>query len=99
MYERFILPGEVERNGTRQLVQTNFAIARLWDVHDECDFIMDMELALDKTVFFRWAASTVGPAGLVLYSCYNMSLELHEPPLWMVHEIRCLAYRLTDGVK
>jgi hypothetical protein len=99
MFERFILPGEIERTGTRQLVHTNFTLAKLWDINDECDFIMDMELAIEKPIFFRWAASTVGPAGLVLYSCYNMSLELHNPPLWMIQEIRGLSYRLTDGVK
>ena len=33
---------------------------------------------------------TPGPARLVVYSCYNLSLALHDPPMWMIHEMRRL---------
>lgn len=90
MYERFIFVSELERSATRELVHDEFPVARLWDVCDDVDFLMDMDLALDEGVFFRWAVATPGPARWVIYSCFNMSLALHDPPAWMVQEMRRL---------
>ena len=88
MYERFILVSELERAATRQLVRGDWPVARLWDVCDDLDFLMDMELEVEESAFFRWAVATPGPARRIIYSCYNLSLALHDPPLWMVRELR-----------
>lgn len=100
MNERLIFATPVERAGTCELILCNFPIARFTHIPDEEDFISDMELAVNAPVFFRWAATTVGPARLVLFSCFNLSLALHEPPSWMAHEIRTLFGRnlLTSGL-
>lgn len=92
MYERFILTTDLEREATKHLVRVNFPAAELAYVlePEDSDFMLDMNLPVDKVVFFRFAATTHGPARLLLYSCYHMSLELYNPPNWMAAELRRL---------
>jgi hypothetical protein len=95
MYERLIFATEIERAGTRQMLSAAFPLARIWDVYDDIDFILDMEAACTQETFFRYAIVTPGPARLLIYSCYGLSMEMHDPPLWMIHELRKLY--LTSG--
>lgn len=92
MYERLIFATEVERAATRQLIHDNFPSAICVDMPDNLaeDFLLDVNIEVEKCIFFRWASATLGPSRLVLYSCYNMSIELFDPPAWMVVELRRL---------
>lgn len=92
MYERFLFASEVERAGTRESLSEAFPLGKLWYVSDELDtdFLMDAEFPCSETTFFRYAIQAPGPARLLIYSCYNMSMLLHEPPLWMIQELRKL---------
>lgn len=96
MYERFLFASEVERAGTRETLSYDFPLSKIWYVSDEyeIDFLMDAEFPVSQETFFRYALQTPGPARLLIYSCYNMSLLLHEPPLWMIQELRKLFFRL-----
>lgn len=92
MYERFLFASEVERAGTREVLSASFPLGKLWYVADQfdTDFIMDAEFPCSNESFFQYAIQTPGPARLLIYSCYNLSLALHEPPLWMIQELRRL---------
>lgn len=92
MYERLIFTTEIERSATRQLIRDNFPSAIIVDMPDNLadDFILDVNIEVEKCIFFRWASSTQGPSRLVLYSCYYMSLDLFDPPAWMLVELRRL---------
>lgn len=92
MYERFLFASEVERAGTRETLSTAFPLGKIWYVSDELDtdFLMDAEFPCSNETFFRFAIMTPGPARLLIYSCYNFSMLLHEPPLWMIQELRKL---------
>ena len=96
MYERFLFANEVERSGTRQTVSDAFPLAKIWNVSDEfeTDFLMDGEFPCSQETFFRYAITTPGPARLLIYSCLNLSLLLHEPPLWMIQELRKFYFQL-----
>jgi len=98
MYERFIFATEIERGGTRQLIGDAWPLAKVWDVYDEDDYVLDAEIPCSQETFFRYAATTPGPARLLIHSCYYLSLLLHEPPLWMVQEMRRLLYSLPGEV-
>lgn len=99
MFERFIFADETEREGTRELVTSAFPLAMLCNLPDPEaeDFITDMYAPIEERIFFRWAISTHGPARLLVYSCYHMSLALCEPPDWMIMELSMTKLRLTDG--
>lgn len=91
MYERFLFADEIERSGTRETLACAFPLSKLWYPHDELgDFVMDAEVPVSQETFFRYAVQTPGPARLLIYSCLNLSLALHEPPLWMIQELRRL---------
>ncbi len=92
MYERLIFATELERAATRQLIRGIFPLAVCIDVPDNIaeDFLLDVNIEVEKCIFFRWASATQGPSCLILYSCYNMSIELFDPPPWMIVEIRRL---------
>jgi hypothetical protein len=92
MYERFIFASEIERAGTRQSLSDAFPLGKLWYVCDDLDtdFLMDAEFPCSNETFFRYAIQAPGPARLLIYSCYNLSLALYEPPLWMIQELRKL---------
>lgn len=91
MYERLLFASDIERAGTREMLSTAFPLGKLWYPHDELgDFLMDAEVDVPQETFFRYAIQTPGPARLLIYSCYNLSLALHEPPLWMIRELRRL---------
>ena len=96
MYERFLFVNEVERAGTRETLADAFPLGKIWYVSDEydIDFLMDAEFPCSQETFFRYAVQTPGPARLLIYSCYNLSLALHEPPLWMIQELRRLFFQL-----
>ena len=97
MYERFIFATEIERAGTRELLSDAFPLSKLWYVHDDIDFLMDMEVSIPQEIFFQYVATTPGPARLLLHSCYHLSLALHDPPLWLIHELRKMLYQLPSG--
>lgn len=90
MYERLIFATSLERDATRQLIQDNFPAATLIDAPDVegDDFLLDVNIAIEKEVFFRWVSTTLGPCRLLLYSCYHLSMDLFDPPTWMVAELR-----------
>jgi hypothetical protein len=96
MFERFVFPTEIEREGTRQLIIVNFPSAKLWYMQDETDFVMDMELDVEKVVFFRWAIQPMGAGVPVLFYCLHMSLETYDPPAWMSNEIRIINQKLLE---
>lgn len=97
MYERFIFATEIERAGTRQTLSETFPQGRTWYIFDvlETDFLMDAEFPCTEESFFRYAIQTPGPARLLIYSCYTLSLMLDDPPLWMIHELRRLGFSLN----
>ena len=100
MRERFIFTSDIERKAAKEFIQDNFPLARLVCATDalDTDFLLDMDLPIERVIFFRWAAVTHGPARLLLYSCYYLSLDLYDPPSWMTVELRRLQQRrLTDG--
>ena len=90
MYERLIFATELERAATRQLIQQAFPSANLIDLSDADDYILELSVDVEKCIFFRWACATPGPTKLLLYSCFNMSMELFDPPPWMLVELRRL---------
>lgn len=92
MYERFLFASEVERAATRSVLSGDFPLGKLWYVNDEfeTDFLMDAEFPCSNETFFRYAIAKPGPARLLIYSCYHFSMMLHEPPLWMIQELRRL---------
>jgi len=97
MYERLLFASEIERAGTRETLSEAFPLGKLWYVTDELDtdFLMDAEFPCSQETFFRYAITTPGPARLLIYSCYNLSMALHEPPLWMIQELRRLFLPLS----
>jgi len=99
-YERLIFATEIERAGTRQLLSDAFPLSKLWYVQDEIDFIMEWEVDIQKISFFNmWLLPPV-PLHFFLHSCFNLSLALHDPPLWIIHELRKLCYQLpASGIK
>lgn len=98
MYERFLFADEVERSGTREILSGAFPLAKLWYPQDEYGgFLMDGDMPCSQETFFRYATQTPGPARLLIYSCYYLSLALHEPPLWMIQELRRLYLQLSSG--
>ena len=94
MYERLIFVTELERAATRETLSDNFPLGKLWYVPDADDFLMDAEFTCTQQVFFRYAIQTPGPAVWLIHSCLNLSLMMHNPPIWMVEEIRKLNLRL-----
>ena len=94
MYERFIFVTELERAATRETLSENFPLGKLWYVPDDTDFVMDAEFSCTQQTFFRYAAQAPGPATWLIHSCLNLSLMMHQPPLWMVEELRKLSLRL-----
>jgi hypothetical protein len=92
MYERLIFTTSLERDASRQLILINFPSAFVMYVPDTeaNDFILDVSIPVEKCIFFRWAIATLGPGSALIYSCYTMSLELHDPPSWMIVELRRL---------
>ena len=94
MRERFIFVNEIERAATREMLADNFPLAKLWFVPDDTDFIMDTEFPCSEETFFRYAVQAPGPSGLLIFSCLYLSLMMHQPPLWMVQELRKLSHRL-----
>jgi hypothetical protein len=99
MYERFIFATAIERAATKEILSEAFPMGKLWYVSDDIDFLMDMEVPCTQETFFRYAVQTPGPARLLLYSCYNLSMLLHEPPLWMIQELRRLFLQLPAPSK
>lgn len=102
MYERFLFADEIERAGTRETLADAFPSSKLWYVSDdlETDFLLDADFPCSQETFFRYAVRTPGPARLLIYSCYTMSMLLHEPPLWMIQELRKLYFQLpASGLK
>jgi hypothetical protein len=97
MYERLIFATEIERASTRQLLGDAFPLSKLWYVADDTDFLMDMEVNISEETFFRYMATTLGPARLLLYSCFNLSMAMHDPPIWLVHALRHVCYQLPSG--
>ena len=96
MYERFIFATEIERAATRETLSESFPLGKLWYVSDEydTDFLMDAEFPCSQETFFRYAVQAPGPARLLIHSCYHLSMLLHEPPLWMIQELRRLHFQL-----
>jgi hypothetical protein len=92
LYERLLFASEIERAGTRQTLADDFPLGKLWYPCDTLgiNLLMDADLPCSQETFFRYAATTPGPACLLVHSCYNLSMMLHEPPLWMVRELRRL---------
>jgi hypothetical protein len=99
MDELLIFGSRSERICTFELLRDAFPLAILNFFHDSeaDDYIISMKLAVEPQVFFKWAATTVGPAGPILYTCLNLSLDLFDPPYWMQMELYKLRMRLGDG--
>ena len=92
MYERLIFASEIERQATRMLIRDVFPHAIMIDLPDGIcsDYIFDLNLDIEKCVFFRWAIGTQPDGCVPLYFCYGMSMELFDPPPWMANELRRL---------
>jgi hypothetical protein len=99
MYERFIFATEIERAGTRETLSDAFPLSKLWYVMDEfeVDFLMDAEFPISQETFFRYAVQAPGPARLLIYSCYSLSLLMDDPPFWMKSELKRLNFRLPPA--
>ena len=95
MYERLIFVTELERAATRETLSDNFPLGKLWYVQDDTDFLLDDEFSCTQQTFFRYAVQTPGPAVWLISSCLNLSLMMHQPPLWMAEELRKLNLRLA----
>ena len=94
MHERFIFVSEVERSATREMLSDNFPLGKLWYVPDETDYIMEAEFPCSQETFFRYAMLAPGPSGRLVFSCLNLSLLMHEPPLWMMQELHKINHQL-----
>jgi hypothetical protein len=89
MYERLIYLSKKDMESTRQLLLTNFPLIKIWDVNDpDVPYVMDIELSIDTSVFFRWAIRKIGMHDPVILRCLNLSLELCDPPPWMLTILR-----------
>ena len=90
MYERLIFPTRIEKDGTKQLILTNFPHARIWTVPDYnlSVYVEDMELDIEKEYFFEWAVQTYP----VLFFCFYLSMELMENPPWIQNVLTKLKY-------
>lgn len=96
--ERLIFVSDLERLASRQLIFNNFPLACFSMIDDPPDFCLDIEIPVDRAIFFRWAITTIGPARLLVYSCFELSLSLCDPPPWIALEIQRYQSRLlTDG--
>jgi hypothetical protein len=100
-----LLPLYRDRSSSRRsLPETEKACRQVYSIpvhpklsENELDYIFDVEAPCSQETFFRYVAQTPGPARLLLYSCYNLSLMLFEPPLWMIQELRRLNFALPSG--
>ncbi len=87
MIERLEFPTKIEQEATRELLKDNWpaiAIASLGDGHET--FILEIMVSTDAKLFFKWAYSS-----RVLIYCFNLSLELFDPPVYMreaLHELQ-----------
>lgn len=96
MYERFIFASEIERSAARETLSEAFPLAKIWYVSDpeDTDFLMDAEIPVTTETFFQYAIHTPGPARLLIFSCYNLSMQMLNPPVWMEFELRKLHRQL-----
>lgn len=94
MRERFIFVSEIERAATREALSNEFPLGKLWYVADDTDFIMDADFPCSEETFFRYAIQAPGPLGRLAFSGLNFSLMLHQPPLWMIQELRRITHML-----
>jgi hypothetical protein len=94
MHERFIFATEIERAAARESLSSNFPLGKLWYVPDDTDFIMEAEFPCSLQTFFRYAIVAPGPAHLLIYSCFHLSMMMFEPPLWMIGELQKANHRL-----
>lgn len=89
MVERLIFSTLIEQEATRELLKDNWAsmaIASLGDGQES--FILEIAIDADAKLFFKWAYSNH-----VLIYCYNLSLELFDPPVYMQEALRELKER------
>ena len=92
MIERLIFVTLIEQEATRQLLEDNFATMIIANVGNETEFALDIVIDCDPKLFFKWAFTSQ-----VLAFCFNMSLDLHDPPVYMkealreLHETRLLS--------
>jgi len=92
MIERLIFGTLIEQEATRQLLKDNFAAMVIANVGDGTEFALEIVIDCDPKLFFKWAYTSQ-----VLSFCFNMSLDLHDPPVYMkealreLHETRLLS--------
>jgi hypothetical protein len=85
MYEKLIFPTTTEQAATRQLIVDNWPLAKLTYIHDTDEmhdpeyYMLDVEiLNINPQLFFKWCYTS-----RVIIYCYQMSLQMMDPPFWM----------------
>lgn len=82
--ERLICPSNIELSATKELIHVHFPLVSYNDVHDPFEYVSDFSIATEMPVFFRWAVTSQSESGLcVVTYCFNLSLQLFDPPTWM----------------
>ena|SRR5271165_2045173 len=83
--EQLICPTEVEFIVSKRLIVSNFPLIHMTDILNSSEeFISNFDFPAPKPSFFKWAITSSSEAGIpVVFYCFNLSLELFDPPPWM----------------
>jgi hypothetical protein len=96
MRERLIFTSLEDQKKTSELIVKTFPSATVWELpQPSADlFTCEMEVDVDKEVFFEWA---VVPNGDVhpIFSCLYLSLEMIDMPSWMRNIL--IKLKFADG--
>jgi hypothetical protein len=89
MFERLIFPTLVEQEAGKQLLTSNWPGCTLTNLGmDEGNYIVELHLNVAEKVFFKWAYNCQARDNGILVYCYHLSLELLDPPIWMIEVLR-----------
>jgi hypothetical protein len=97
MVERLIFLDAVELEATCELLTDNWPMIGIYRLGD-LEGTPTLEIRLDAPIkiFFKWAYTCQN--GEVLLHCFNLSLELFDPPAYMLEAIREIrAQKLLSG--
>jgi len=89
--ERLIFVTLIEQEVTRQLLEDNFATMIIANVGNETEFALEIVIDFDPKLFFKWAYTNH-----VLAFCFNMSMDLYDPPAYMQEALRELQENPTS---
>jgi hypothetical protein len=88
MFERLIFPNLVEQEAARELLTSNWPECTLTNLGDAENFVLELHIHVHEKVFFKWAYNCQSRDNGVLIYCFNLSVQMLDPPTWMIEAMR-----------